>query len=123
MLLLKLKYNILTYLPTMTNSYTFKNILHDAWLDFHGPYSRRPPTEDEARQELYADLDNYFKNEVRGDWINTFKPLALSWIINTNSVNSHIQQVTESFNAATPSDERAHYQAFLELAEWLKDYA
>ena len=107
----------------MTKISVFKNILHDAWLDYHGPYSGRPPTEDEARQELYAELDNYFKNEVHGDWINTFKPLALSWIINTNSVISHIQQVTESFNDTTSSDERAHYQAFLELAEWLKDYA
>ena len=107
----------------MTNINTFKNILHDAWLDFHGPYSRRPPTEDEAREELYAELDNYFKNEVHGDWINTFKPLALSWIINTGSVISHIQQVTESFNAATPKEQRDHFQALLELAEWLKDYA
>lgn len=107
----------------MTKISVFKNILHDAWLDYHGPYSRRPPTEDEAREELYADLDNYFKNEAHGDWINTFKPLALSWIINTDSVISDIVEITRSFNDTTSSDERAHYQAILELAEWLKDYA
>jgi hypothetical protein len=107
----------------MTNINTFKNILHDAWLEFHGPYARRPPTEDEARQELYAELDNYFKNEVRDDWINTFKPLSLSWIINGSSVITRILQVTERFNAATPKEQRDHFQTLLELAEWLKDYA
>ena len=107
----------------MTNSYTFKNILHDAWLDFHGPYSRRPPTEDEARQELYAQLDDYFKDKYSGEWINNFKSLASSWIFNGSSVISDIKQVTERFNRATPKEQRVHYQWFLELAEWLKDYA
>ena len=108
---------------TMTNIDTFKNILHDAWLDFHGPYSRRPPPEDEARQQLYAQLNDHFKNEHHGDWINTFKPLAASWIFNASSVISDIVQVTERFNAATPKEQRDHFQALLELAEWLKDYA
>ena len=108
---------------TMTNIDTFKNILHDAWLDFHGPYSRRPPPEDEARQELYEQLNDYFKNECHGDWINTFKPLAASWIFNASSVISDIVQVTERFNAATPKEQRDHFQGLLDLAEWLKDYA
>jgi len=122
-LLLKLKYNILTDPPTMTNIYTFKNILHDAWLDFHGPYSRRPPAEDEARQELYAQLDDYFKNECSGEWINIFKPLASYWVFNGSLVISDIKQVSESFNDETPKEQRVHYQVFLGLAEWLKNYA
>ena len=107
----------------MMNSYTFKNILHDAWLDFHGPYSRRPPTQDEARQELYAQLDDYFKDKYSGEWINNFKSLASSWVFNGRSVISAIKQAIESFNDETPKEQRVHYQGFLELAEWLKDYA
>ena len=107
----------------MTNVYVFKNILHDAWLDFHGPYSRRPPTEDEARQELYAQLDDYFKDKYSGEWINNFKSLASSWVFNGRSVISDIKQAIESFNDETPKEQRVHYQRFLELAEWLKDYA
>ena len=107
----------------MTKISVFKNILHDAWLERNGPYSRRPPSESELSAEIRGDLHNYFKNEAHGEWITTLTQQAISWVLNGSSSIDDIVEITRSFNDTTSSDERAHYQAFLELAEWLKDYA
>lgn len=101
--------------------FEFRNIIHDTWLDTYGPYVRRAPPTEELETQLNRELNEYFKN-YKGEWIPKVKEYAVKWATQGNYIISEVLDYKETFNDRTTSDEKAHIQEILKIAQELEEY-
>lgn len=81
------------------------DIVHDYWLDRHGPYVKgSPPPPAEVEEELRARLDQSLPNEP---WADTYKDLAVAFAIynqdsTAQSIQVHHQQKLHEYHLLAP---------------------